>query len=287
MNDTLEIKREAQLRETARRLLEDGTVGYIIGWGTTRFEDKTAPLFAAKPEEADRLVWNEYCINSLAKYSLDDKYPEKKIGICVRGCDSRAVNRLVNDKQIERENLFLIGMPCSGKENSVCEGCSHKNPVVYDILIGEPVEENTEEKASAERFREIEEFEKMSPDERYEFWAKQYDKCIRCYACRNICPACSCKECYADQYMVGWQGKQNNRAESQVYGLTRAYHVGDRCIECGECERVCPMGLPIMRQTKKMLKDINDLFGNYECGVESERAPVLGEYDLTDRDEFM
>ena len=272
-----------KLREVAKKLLEEDTVGYIIGWGETRFADKTKPIFIRKPEEVNKLVWNKYCINSLAKYALDDKYPDKKIGICVRGCDSRAVNRMISDNQLKREDVYLIGIPCDGKEKDVCKTCNHKNPVVFDVLIGEPVEETV----SKERFKEVEEFEKLNPDERYEYWIKQYDKCIRCYACRNVCPACNCRECYADQERIGWQGKQNNRAQNQVFGLTRAYHVGDRCIECGECERVCPKDLPIMRHTKKMNKDINDLFGNYECGVENERAPILGEYDLNDRDEFM
>lgn len=273
----------AKLQETAKKLLEDGTVGYIIGWGTTRFDDRTTPVFITRPEDADKLVWNKYCINGLAKYALDDKFPDKKIGICVRGCDSRAVNRMIKDNQLRREDVYLIGIPCDGKDNKVCESCEHKNPVIYDVLIGDLVAETKD----SGRFKEIEEFEKLSADERYDFWVKQYDKCIHCYACRNVCPACNCRECYADQERVGWQGKQNNRAENQVYGLTRAYHVGDRCIECGECERVCPMGLPIMRQTKKMLKDINDLFGDYACGLAQDREPVLGEYDLNDADEFM
>ena len=272
------------IRLEAKKVLEAGTVEYVIGWGETRFEDRTTPVFITKPEDADKLVWNKYCINGLAKYALDNPYPEKKIGICVRGCDSRAINRMISDKQLNRENLYLIGIPCDGKENKICDTCSHKNPLVYDVLVGEPVEENG---ISPERFKEIEAFAALSPDERYEFWAKQYDKCSHCYACRNACPSCSCKECYADQHVEGWQGKQNNRNSNQVYGLTRAYHVGDRCIECGECERVCPMGLPIMRQTRKMLKDINELFGPYECGMRPDESRVLGEFELGDYDEFM
>lgn len=273
-----------QIRNEAKRLLEDGIVEYVIGWGATRFEDKTTPIFVTRAEDTEKLVWNKYCINGLAKYALDNPYPEKKIGICVRGCDSRAINRMISDKQLKRENLFLIGIPCDGKENKICETCSHKNPLVYDVLAGEPVEEAG---ISPERFAEVEAFAALSPDERYEYWAKQYDKCIHCYACRNACPSCSCKECYADQHLEGWQGKQNNRNSNQVYGLTRAYHVGDRCIECGECERVCPMGLPIMRQTRKMLKDINEIFGPYECGLSPDEDHVLGEFDLNDYDEFM
>jgi len=273
---------EVKLRETVKKLLSDETVGYVIGWEATRFADKTRPAFISKPEDADKLVWNKYCINSLSKYALDDRYPDKKIGICVRGCDSRAIGRLMTDKQLLRENLYLIGIPCDGKEMDLCKACAYKNPLIYDELIGELVTETP-----GDRFACVTELEALASDERYAFWEKQYEKCIRCYACRNICPACNCRECYADQNRVGWQGKQFNTAQNQVYGLTRAYHVGDKCVECGECERVCPMDLPVMRQPKKILKDINDLFGKYECGLPDDGTQFLGEYDLGDADDFM
>lgn len=277
---------ELKLRETAKRLLSDGTAGYVIGWEATRFDDKTKPAFITKPEDAEKLVWNKYCLNSLAKYALDDPYPDKKIAVCVRGCDSRAVNRMIMDNQLLRDNLYLIGMPCDGKEMEICKICRHKNPVIYDELTGGLTGGPAGETPGG-RFDEAAALEAMTPDERYAFWEAEYGKCIRCYACRNVCPACNCRECYADQNRVGWQGKQMNTAQNQVYGLTRAYHTGDRCIECGECERVCPMDIPVMRQTKKILKDINELFGPYECGLPDDRTPILGEYNLGDADDFM
>ncbi len=82
------------LRKKAKELLASGEVGYIIGWGQGRFANQTTPLFIDQPEEAGQLVWNDYCLNTLAKYLLDDPAPQKKIGLCVRGCDARAVNRL-------------------------------------------------------------------------------------------------------------------------------------------------------------------------------------------------
>ena len=274
---------EAKLRETVTRLLADGDIGYFIGWEQAgNGGEITRAAFIERPQDAVRLVWNEKCNVSLAKYALDDKYPEKKIGICLRGCDSRAVNRMIADKQLIRENLYLIGIPCDGKGNAACEICGHKNPVLFDVLIGPPVPES-----ASGRFAKIAPLEAMSADERYEYWSAQFGKCIRCYACRNICPACNCRECYADQRRAGWQGKQMNTAQNQIFGLTRAYHVGDRCIECGECERVCPMGIPVMAQPKKMLKDICELFGPYECGLGGDETPALGRYAAGDSDGFM
>ena len=133
---------QAQLRKVAAELLENDTVGYIIGWGATRFPDRTTPVFIHEAKDADKLMWNEYCVNGLAKYVLDDKIKAKKIGICVRGCDSRAVNRLITDHQLKREDVYLIGLPCEGKaDKTKCGNCAHKNPLIYDVLIGDLVEE--------------------------------------------------------------------------------------------------------------------------------------------------
>ncbi|MDW7675572.1 MAG: 4Fe-4S dicluster domain-containing protein, partial [Bacillota bacterium] len=192
-----------------------------------------------------------------------------------------------------------IGIPCSGMKNPAgvvektdaaslpleikCTECVNPNPVIYDELIGELVTVTDK----PERFNSVEELEQMSPDEKYEYWAKQYEKCIRCYACRNTCPACNCKECYVDQYRVGWQNKAVDVAENQMFHITRAIHVAGRCIECGECERLCPMNIPIMKMNRKLIKDINELFGDYAAGVDLEAKPPLGQFNTNDPEEFM
>jgi len=239
---------------------------------------------------------------------LEDRYAEGKVALFVKGCDSRGINRLIQDKQLKRERVYLLGIPCPGlKDNSkalevadgqseqlplvpVCQDCRHKNPVIFDELLGEEVNEeiaSTSETTVEKKFADITELESLSADERYEYWAKQFKRCIRCFACRNVCPACNCTVCCFDIPKVGWLGKQVNESENAFYQLTRSMHVAGRCIECGACEKVCPMDIPIMQLNKKLIKDLNEQFGPYEAGLNLEDMPPLGIYSVDDPDEFL
>ena len=278
------------IRTRAKELLESGEVATFIGWEAGRFENQTTPLIITDAADADRLVWNEYCVNTLAKYVRDVKH-RGKVGLVVRGCNSRAIVRLVIDQVIKREEVYLIGVGCPGiidrKRGDMlkkCQACTHNNPVICDEMAGEEVDKPAE----VERFAEVEKTEAMPQVDRSKYFESVYAKCIRCYACRDVCPCCTCRECFVDQRRENWVGKQNNVAENRFYGLTRVMHIADRCIECGECERVCPMNLPLMKLNRKVIKDMNDLFGAYEAGLAlDEEKEKLITYDLGDREEFM
>jgi len=64
-----------------------------------------------------------YCAANLATFlpKLFEKpqrpnkdYKTPRIGIVVKGCDGRSVLGLVKEKQVPRENIVIIGMPCTG-----------------------------------------------------------------------------------------------------------------------------------------------------------------------------
>ena len=239
-NDTM----QAQMRQIARELLTTGAVERVIGWEQGTLWYQATPVLIQKPEEADKLIWNDYCQPNLSKYLLDFRYTEGKTALFVKGCDARGFNRLLQDQQIDREKAYLIGIPCSGMKDhrmaasqeadspdiplaKICQTCRYPNPVVYDQLLGEAV---TPRQTEAD-FTDVEAIEAMSADERYAFWQAQHSKCLRCYAWRNACPACNCRKCLFDQSASGWSSKDVNTAENQFYAMTRAFHVAGRCIE--------------------------------------------------------
>lgn len=283
-----------KIQQLAKELLEKEEVKVVIGWEKGTFPTVSCPAFIDKPEDVKRLVWDEYCEQNLSKYLMDYKGSEDKVAIIVKGCDSRGINRLIQDKQITREQVYVIGVPCTGIKNrnneveGKCAECHFHTPVVFDKFLGEEQKLN-EVAATAEpkEFKDVKAIEDMSNEDREKFWSGHFERCIRCYACRNVCPACNCTKCIFEQTSKGWIGKANNLEENRFFALTRAFHVAGRCVECGECERVCPMDIPIMSLNRKLIQDIGDLFGEFDAGSSLDSPLPLGHFDKeNDPEEF-
>lgn len=281
---------ENKLRTRAAELLESGEVTCVIGWESGRFKNQTTPCFITDASQVDRLVYNRHCVNALGKYVFDMR-GHGKLALCTRGCESRAINRMIEDNQLKREDVYLLGLPCKGMvyrhdEDTLidkCAECRHQAPVIFDEMLGEAQPDRT----PADRFGKVERYEAMPREERADEFDTIFSKCIRCYACRDVCPCCTCRTCFVDQRRADWLGKQNNLNENRFYGLTRAFHIADRCIECGECERVCPMNLPLMIINRKLVKDMNELFGEFESGMDTSNADVMRNFRTDDVEEFM
>jgi ferredoxin len=271
------------IREKARELLEGGQVDCVIGYEASG-EDGARPAFIHDPADVSRLVWNAHCVHNLVTYLHDKKKPQKRgeepprIGVVVKPCDSRAVNVLLAEQQIERERVYVIGVACEGMEDAEgksqerCARCADRVPVIYDVLIGEPPEVAPVE----DDFADLAEIESMSPNERLAFWLGQFDRCIRCYACRQVCPGCYCSTCMFERDDGLWIDAGIELPQKHMFHLGRALHLAGRCVECNECERVCPMGLPLSLLNRMLVREIDGLF-EHRAGREETMSPLLFE----------
>ncbi len=307
------------IRKIAGRLLESGAVEMVIGFRKGTVPMMNEPHFARTPAEAQALVWDSHCGINLANYLSDRK---EKIGIVAKGCDSRNIVTHIIENKIKREQLVVIGVPCRGmvdkrrmamkakgeitevseddatitaKGNGFsqtfekkdmlqnnCALCIHRNPVIHDELVAEPVVEQQD----VDRYADVRAVEAMSPEQGWKYFEDLLSPCIRCYACRNACPLCYCPTCFVDESRPQWVGKSQDANDVRTFHFLRAYHCAGRCTDCGACERSCPVGINMRVFTKKLEKDCLEIYG-WEAGLNPDVRPPLDVYRPEDPNDFI
>ena len=308
-----------KIKEISTRLLKEGRVEMVIGFRKGTFPMMNEPHFAKSPAEVENFVWDSNCGINLCNYLTNRG---EKIGILAKGCDSRNIVTHIIENKIKRDQLVIIGVPCKGMldkrkisamfegeigeviedENNItvkgdgfekklnkndvlqqnCSICIHRNPVIHDERVGDPVEEQTD----LDRYTDVREIEALSPEEKTKYFDKLLEPCIRCYACRNACPLCYCPTCFTDESRPQWVAKGQDSTDVSTFHFLRAYHCAGRCTDCGACERSCPVGINMRVFTKKLEKDCLELF-EWEAGLDPDVRPPLDTYRPSDPDEFI
>ncbi len=295
---------EKELREKARELLESGEVSVVIGYGWNRRKTRTTPVFIRKPEEAERLIFNPLCVNNLSVY-LTRKYPDiQKLGrpaIVAKGCDIKNIAVLIAEGQLKREDVYIIGVRCNGvvyrqelwkgelKPEIMpvkCHNCDLREPHIADTVVGEPVDFTPPEEPVGMVFDKIREIDAMSPDERWQFWMDHFSRCIKCYACRQVCSLCYCERCITEKNMPQWIETSAHPRGNLAWNLIRAMHLAGRCTFCGECERACPVNIPLNIINQKLVLVVKDAF-EYRSGYDPNTHPPLIVYDTEDKEDFI
>ncbi len=307
------------LKEKAKNLLASGEVKRVVGWTKGEFIHDPSPATFENEAQLENFVYNDFCGANLSKYLIEISKKEGKTAVFLKPCDTYSFNQLVKEHRIKRENVFVVGVECNGKldnyllekqdiqgitsesydgENAVfetifgrkqavkgevllekCKSCKGKKFMVSDdtVVLHEMKEENND------RFSRVKELESLTSEQRFKFWQEQLSKCIRCNACRNVCPACSCLKCVFDNPKSNISAKANDVPfEEQLFHVIRAFHVSGRCTDCGECSRVCPQRIPLHLLNRKFIKDIDNFYGEYQAGEESEGKTPLTSYTTSD-----
>ena len=302
---------EKLMIERAKALLREGKVQRVVGWKKGLFDDDITPGTFSSAEELDKdFVFNKNCAANLSKYlvkitreievkksttrmnntmakqrdpnAADAPIPTEVVAVFLKPADSYSFTQLLKENRITRSDVYAIGVPCQDTLDggNICESCAGKKHVSCDELIG--VDENTDY-GTSKRLEVLSKYEAMTADERNEFWKKEFSRCIRCNACRNVCPACTCEKCVFDNNkLYTTQKVAETSFEESLFHIIRAWHVAGRCTDCGECSRVCPQGIPLYLLNRKYIKDINEIYGDYQAGSDMETKPAMLTFKTND-----
>jgi ferredoxin len=300
-----------KLKSAVREVLP--SVDAVIGYGPSADPLRATPCFIKDEKQVGEMVLNPLCSHNLASYLPAQK---GRVAVVVKGCDSRSVIQLLQEGLIKRENVVIIGVPCRGVVSekklraalgheqalsvafegdalivntasgqkkltlravspAKCATCQYPTPLLYDVLTDDPVEPD---KPADQVYDDVRKIEGMSLEERWAYWQKELGRCIRCYACRNACPLCVCADsCIAETREPHWMSQKATTPEKMMFHLIHALHLAGRCTECGECERVCPMNIPLGMLKKKINRDMLELFG-YTAGIDPANKPPLSTF---------
>jgi len=314
------IEYVALIREKAEKLLQDGTVDVFIGYKKGSVPMTNEPVLISEADKTDILYWDSHCGLNLCNYLTKRK---DRIGIIANGCNSRNIVTHITENQIRRDQLYIVGIPCTGiidhravqqavgqreildvresddkltitgngfeetfkkkdflRDN--CTLCRHRNPVIFDDMVSEPVKEQD----GIEAYADVKKIEEMAPEKKWNFFNNAIKNCIRCYACRNACPLCYCPSCFVAESQPQWVGKSLDPIDTMTFHILRAYHCAGRCTDCGACETACPVGIPMRQFTKKLNKDAENLF-SWEAGLDPDQRPPLDMYKPDDYNDFI
>lgn len=320
-------KFEPEIKDIIKKLFSEKKIDIFIGYENGTLPLRTTPCFVMSGDDLDRVVWNSCCSNNLAVYlpRIMLKKKEKnsiRVGILCKGCDSRSVIGLIKEKQLKRDDVFILGIACPGivdakkilsgirvsdiehieeddenimvqlkgaKKNfkkkdyryECCINCAFTTPAIYDTLIGEKNPPSVQITSS----KKVAEFYTRPREERWKIFEQELAKCIRCYACRNACPNCYCKECFAEQTKPKWFGVTNDLSDIIFYHLGRIFHQAGRCVDCGACVRACPKDIDLRLFTRMLVDEVKDRFG-YDPGMTIEEPPPLATFTPDDKQEF-
>lgn len=296
----------------------------LLAFGKGLNIHSTVPCIVKDATGLKDIVFNNFCNHNLTTYLLEllktigkkEENKDKKVGILVKPCDGKSILELIRENKILKESIVVFSLPCKGiidrsklfslkeketesidnievYDNKVkvsfskreaeveiiellenkCLRCDLKASPIADYVIGE------------KELAIYNQLEKQETSTNREFWVKEYARCIRCNACRKVCPLCYCTNCVLEKESPQLVGQEVNANENGVFLMVRAMHLAGRCISCGRCKEVCPVGinhegfhLPVSEYVSKTF--------DFKSGENLDAKPILSCSNMEEKEDF-
>ena len=264
-----------ELIAKAKDLLSSKTVDVVIGYGKGSGNFARAE-FIRKPEDADKLIYDETCIQNLATYVQKHEVKHLgKIAIVANNYTLRSLLVLASEFQFKDGDILALFI---NAENKLVEMPNFQSIEAHLATINPGLK--PDEKEIVDRL------EKMSLQERWDFWQKEFSKCFKCFACRSSCPMCYCTKCMTESNQPQWIPVAASDLGNMEWHIMRAMHLAGRCVNCGDCARACPMDIPLNLLTYNLIEGVQHDFEAI-AGMKATAVSALSTFKPDDKETFI
>jgi len=133
---------------------------------------------------------------------------------------------------------------------------------------------------------ELDKYEALAVEQRRDFWQEQFSRCLKCYACRAACPLCYCSRCTVECNQPQWIPVPAHDLGNLEWNVMRAMHLAGRCVNCGDCSRACPAGIPLHLLNQKLIKEVAAAFG-FCSGMATKADNAMSTFKPNDPEDFI
>ena len=214
-------------------------------------------------------------------------------GISMDELEAKGLGRRLNCQRCETKIPRQADIACgnwgvfgekAGKATFV-EICSEKGAMIFDGAVKSGIIETCAPEAKGLEIRgkienvmvkmgkknQKKQFEALGEgSEKLALIMKESSRCIKCYSCIENCPICYCVECSTKKpHLV----RPGIIPPDFMFQMIRFAHIADSCINCGQCQELCPMDIPNSLFMHAQQVELEKMFG-HTPGVDME-LPVL------------
>ena len=264
-----------QLQNKVAELFANGSINLMIGYKNA-INKEPVPCFVENAAQISELIYTADCKGNLAVYlhKIEVKQAEK-VGILANISTLRSLIQLTSENQL------------GDVEKTVMTVNANDELVVFgDMSEVEAYVQTNFPEYSKEDKALLEQLGRMTRSERWSYWKEQFSACIKCYACRAVCPMCYCPSCTVECNQPQWIKLSSETTGNLEWHTMKAMHLAGRCVNCGECGRICPAGIPVHLLTAKMNQDIEKEFGA-KTGFSCSAGYAMNTFKPADKEQFI